>query len=402
MKKVILSAICIASIGAASAQKINVDNAKKLSGKFDKIEEARSLIKTAMEDPSTAKDANTYYVAGKIEFDAFDKGLMQASIKPDDPSADPVVLAEELLNGYNYFLQALPYDSLPNEKGEIKPKVSKNIVNTIADHHTKFDEFGVQLYNAKKYYPEAYQSFIIFADMPDMQFLGSKAPKSVPSQRANAYFNAGICAYTGSDVANAAKAFRAARLMGSEEPKVYSYEIASWEYLSQNDSTLTEQAKAAILEAATAGYEKFGISDPTFIKTIINSYVLDEDYDGALRKIDSLIAENPNNPVLIGLKAFALDRKGDDEGAVNTYKEAIVLEDCDFDTLKRAAFKILLEGSQKLDALEPSDKTGKLAVKTGYFDVVNDICQRAKGLNPGDSGLQTIIDRVDYALTTYF
>ncbi|MDE7343374.1 MAG: hypothetical protein K2N19_05090, partial [Muribaculaceae bacterium] len=69
MKKVITMALCIAAVGSMSAQKANVDGAKKLSGKFDKIEEARNLIKQAMENPETANDANTYYVAGKIEFD---------------------------------------------------------------------------------------------------------------------------------------------------------------------------------------------------------------------------------------------------------------------------------------------------------------------------------------------
>ena len=59
MKKVITMALCLTAVGSLSAQKVNVDNAKKLSGKFDKIEEARTLIRQAMENPETANDAQT-------------------------------------------------------------------------------------------------------------------------------------------------------------------------------------------------------------------------------------------------------------------------------------------------------------------------------------------------------
>ena len=172
MKKVITMALCLTAVGSLSAQKVNVDNAKKLSGKFDKIEEARTLIRQAMENPETANDAQTYYVAGKIEFDAYDKGLQAGMINPEDPSANPEAMAQELLNGYNYFLKALPLDSVPNEKGEIKPKVSKDIVNKISGHTNDFfAKAGATMYEMKKYYPEAYQSFMIYADMPDQPLI---------------------------------------------------------------------------------------------------------------------------------------------------------------------------------------------------------------------------------------
>ena len=107
MKKMLTMALCLAAVASAGAQKANVEGAKKLSGKFDKIEEARNLIKQAMQNPETQNDANTYYVAGKIEFDAYDKGLQAAMINPEDPSANPEAMAQELLNGYDYFLKAL-------------------------------------------------------------------------------------------------------------------------------------------------------------------------------------------------------------------------------------------------------------------------------------------------------
>ena len=402
MKKVLTLALCAATVGCISAQKINVDNAKKLSGKFDKIEEARSLIKKAMEDPTTANDANTYYIAGKIEMDAFDKGFQNGMIKPDDPSANPEVMAQELLNAYKYFLQALPLDSVPNEKGEIKPKVSKNIVGTLAGHANDYFKAGADMYSAQKFYPEAYEGFIIYADMPDMAFFGNKAPKLLDADRAQAYFNAGISAYSGNEVAKAADAFKKARLLGSDDSKVYMYEIACWQTLAQRDSALDKQAQDAIMEIARAGFNKFGLEEPIFFNNLINTYVQEENYDKALSEVDALLAQNGNNANLLGLKGFIYDRKGDDNASIEAYKTAVALEDCDYETLKNAAKKYLRVGSNKYGELAPGDSAGKLAVKTGYFDVANDICQRAKGLKSDDPDLANVIDKIDYALQTYF
>ena len=312
MKKVITMALCLTAVGSLSAQKVNVDNAKKLSGKFDKIEEARTLIRQAMENPETANDAQTYYVAGKIEFDAYDKGLQAGMINPEDPSANPEAMAQELLNGYNYFLKALPLDSVPNEKGEIKPKVSKDIVNKISGHTNDFfAKAGATMYEMKKYYPEAYQSFMIYADMPDQAFLGNKAPKLDDTSRALAYFNAGLSAYVGNELIDAANAFRKARNFGyndeeSNGANAYVYEIACWQNLMQRDTTMNDEAQARIMDVAKAGNEKFGIAQPVFLNNLVNAYVIAEDFDNALNTVNNLLAANPENSNLYGLRGFTV------------------------------------------------------------------------------------------------
>ena len=88
MNKFIALALCLAAIGSAGAQKANVDQADKLAGKTDQLNNARNLIKQAMEDPQTKNEARTYYVAGKIEMDAYDNATKTQMINPDDPSAN--------------------------------------------------------------------------------------------------------------------------------------------------------------------------------------------------------------------------------------------------------------------------------------------------------------------------
>ena len=65
MKKILTMALCLTAVGSMSAQKDAVDQAAKLSGKIDKISDARALINQAVSNPETANDVRTYYVAGK-------------------------------------------------------------------------------------------------------------------------------------------------------------------------------------------------------------------------------------------------------------------------------------------------------------------------------------------------
>ncbi len=408
MKKVMTLALCLAAVGSMSAQKANVEAAKKLSGKFDKIEEARNLIRQAMENPETANDVNTYYVAGKIEFDAYDKGLQAQAINPGDPSANPEVMAQELLNGYEYFMKAFPLDQVPNEKGEVKPKYTKDMVSKLAGHvNDYFSPGGATMYEVKKYYPEAYQSFMIFAEMPEMPELGSKAPKIDDANRAQSYFNAGLSAYVGNEVLKAADAFSKARNLGyndaeSNGANAYIYEIACWQNVLQRDSTMAQTAQERIFEVAKAGNDKFGMSQPVFLNILVNAYVMGEKYNEALATVNDLLAANPDNSNLYGLLGYIYDRADNDAESLKAYQKAASYPDCDYETLKNVAKKLYRVGQAKSNDIEPGDKAAKAAVKTDYIDPAMEIAQRAKAMQPDDFDVNNVIDAIQYFLDTNY
>ena len=142
MKKFLTIALCFAAAGSMCAQKAVVDQAKKLSGKIDKIEEARNLIKQAAANPETANDVNTYFIGGKIEFDAYDNARKKMMINPDDKDVNPMAMAYNIINGYDMYMKALPLDSVPNEKGEVKAKNSKNIISALQNHFNDYYQAG--------------------------------------------------------------------------------------------------------------------------------------------------------------------------------------------------------------------------------------------------------------------
>ncbi len=402
MKKIMTFALCAAAVASVSAQKANVEAAKKLSGKFDKIEEARALIQEAINNPETSQDAGTYFIGGKIEFDAYDKGVQAGMINPNDPAADREKMADELLRGYDLFLQAVPFDQVPNEKGEVKPKYTKDIVNKLAGHGNDYFNGGAVMWDAKKFYPEAYRCFLIYADMPDMELLGSKAPKTAPADRAQAYFNAGIAAYSGNSLIEAADAFNKSQKFGFEDPNAYIYELACWQNIAQRDSTMQQAAQDRIFAVAKAGYEKYGLTQPVFLNNLVNTFVLDEKYDEALATINNLLNENQGNPTLLGLRGFVYDRMDKDDESLADYLAACDSPDCEIDVIKNAAKKMYRVGTNKLGALDIRDFAGKQALRTKYFEPGLELAKKAKALQPDDYDIDNVIDNFNYTLETNF
>lgn len=401
MKKFLTIALCMAAAGSMCAQKQVVDQVAKLSGKNDKIGEARTLLQQAMENDETKNDARTYYVGGKVEYDAYDNSFKKQMINPNDPSINPLEMSEQLVNAYNLFMAALPLDSVPNAKGEIKPKFAKDIASKINGHFNDYFNAGGTFYNEKKY-PQAYEAFMIYGLIPSLPF-ATKDIKATPDSVVNtAFFNAGISAYAGEELEKSANAFKHARLNNSDNPQNYIYELACWQYMASRDSTKLEPAKYAIMEIAQAGYDKFGMSQPIFVMNLINSMVLDNQLDKALATVTKLIEKTPDNAALYGLRGYVNDRKGDDDASVADYRKASELPDVDFETLKNASKKIFKVGTQKWNNIEGASPAERQNVKENYFQYAKNLTDKAKAMNEADGDLKYVIENIDYALETYF
>lgn len=405
MNRFLTLALCVAAIGTASAQKANVDQAAKLSGKTDQLNQARSLIKQAMENPETQNDARTYYIAGKIEFDAYDNATKAKMINPNDASAQGTAMADELLQGYKYFLKALPLDSLPDEKGKVKPKFSKDMIGKIGGHANDFFTAGADYFNNKDYYPQAYEAFMIYGALPESGMLGKMAELIDPSQIATSYFNAGLSAYSGNAVDESAKAFRKARLAGYDDPNCYIYEIACWQSIAQKDESRMKEAQSKILDVAKAGNEKYGLAQPIFINNMINSIVTDGKIDEALAELNKIIEANPDNANLYGLRGYVYDRAEKDSESEADYRKAASLPDVDFETLKNASKKIFRVGTSKwnnLEGVSPETTAARQDIKTNYFETAKQIAEKAQAMQPDDSDIQNVLESINYALETYF
>lgn len=400
MKKLMTMALCGLVGLCANAQKANVDAAKKLAGKTDKIEEARSLIKEAIANPETANQAETFYVAGKVEWDALNKNELNMAINPD--KVNPLDMANELLNGYNYFLQVFPLDLVPNEKGEVKPKYTKELQKKIPEKRDDFFNAGGTFFNEKMYYPQAYDAFMIYGDMPDLEVLGKNRPVIPDTIRATAYLNAGLAAWSANEVEKAALAFRKARENNYTEPSACIYEIACWQNIEQNDSTKGDEAKDRIFAAAKAGYEKFGMAQPVFLNNMVNSMINSGKEADAIALVNDAITNNPDNAALYGLRAFVNDRMGNDAASEADYRKAADMPNVDYETMRNAVTKLLRTGQQKWNDIElgdPESHAKKQAIKANYFQEAKRMAEKAKTLTDDPGDMDYLIESVDYQLS---
>ncbi|MDE7401942.1 MAG: hypothetical protein K2M87_00850 [Muribaculaceae bacterium] len=402
MKKILVMSLCAAAVMSASAQKETVDQAAKLSGKLDKIADARTLIGQAIATEPTSKEARTYYVAGKLEFDAFDNAMAKRAINPDDPAVNLMDMGNELIAGYNYFVQALPLDSVPNEKGQVKPKFSKDMVGKINGHHQDYFNFGGEMFNNKHYYPEAYNAFMIYGEIPSKSW-ASKDVKAVPdSTVALAYHYAGIGAFSGNALPDAIKAFKKARLAGIKDPQNYVYEIASWQNLALRDSTLEDQAKNEIQTIARHGYDRFGVSNPLFINNLVNSMLQGKKYQDAIALVSEQITKTPDLPFLYGLRAYVYDRAGDNDAALADYRKAVTYDNADVETLCNAAKKLYTQGSEAWNLIEGNQPEARANVRNNFWIPAKEIAERAQALDPNNHDAGYILENINYALETYF
>ena len=175
--------------------------------------------------------------------------------------------------------------------------------------------------------------------------------------------------------------------------------------MAQRDEARTAEAQKHIMDVAKAGHEKFGLEQPIFINNMINALVVDNKIDEALAELNKVIDANPDNAALYGLRGYVYDRADNDDASEADYRKAADMANVDFETLKNASKKIFRIGTKKWDSIEgtsPEAAQARKDVKAKYFDSAKQIADKAKAMNPDDSDLKTLLESIDYVLTTYF
>lgn len=401
MKKLFVLALCLASIGTIGAQKKVVDQANKLAGKTEKLAEARSLINQAMQDPETANQARTYYVAGLIEWKAYDNERLLKDLNKGTVSDNE--MAQQLLDGYNYFMKALELDKIPDEKGKVD-KFANDINSQLAGHERDFWGAGATYFNDGKYYPEAYNGFYLSADIPSMPGMEKYAAQMLPdSTRAQSYFNAGRAAFYGNEVKKANEAFKKATDMGLNDPNGYVFQIACWENLANNDSTLQQEATDNILALSKAGYEKYGTNPPIFLSQIVDKLASNGKAQEALDIVNGKINTQPS-ALLYRLRGWVYGRMNNEEGLVNDYLKAASLDDADADILFNSANVLYRYVANKNGAIAGNtaeDRATKQNLKDNYLTPALDFAQKAKQMND-DANLakriNNLIEDIEYLM----
>ena len=125
MKKLVFTlGLCLVAT-VSFGQKKAVSEALKLAKDAKpNFTEAKSLISGALENAETKNDAKTWYIAGQIESLQFDSENTKEILGqvPND-----AIKYSALIKVYPFFLKSYELDNLPDAKGKVKPKHTKDI-----------------------------------------------------------------------------------------------------------------------------------------------------------------------------------------------------------------------------------------------------------------------------------
>lgn len=329
-RKSILLLCALMSFGAFAQKSLVKDVEKAIGGMnpdVNTLKAACSDILPALVNAETKDDAKTWLVAGKANFGLFDSQQTKMMMKQP---VDTMMMGDALIKGYEYFVKALPLDSVKevdkktgeyklNKDGSIKiktSKVSKEIANSLVTRHNDFSVMASLLYDSK-HYKEAAKAWGIYAAIPYAGIADRDkfaVPDTVIGQME---FYQGTASWQAEDLKGAVAAFASARLHGYKAKEAYDYALSCAAGLQDND---------AIVAIAAEAYEEFGDKDIQYMNILINDKLNKEKFDEAESLISKALASNPNNPELINLQGLILENKKDEAGAKALFMQVTKLK----------------------------------------------------------------------------
>lgn len=357
MKRIAIVGTCLLAMTAGvSAQTALLKTSKQaLNGAKDYAAYTAAIetLTPAFTNPETANSAETYFIPGEAGFKLYDNYLLQRQIGgPDAVNANDMGAA--IMDGYRYFMKAFTLDSLPNEKGQVKPKYSKKMIDMIAGHVNDFDQAAVGFWQVHNF-PAAYDAWdacLAVSEDPRYAKTGIKArPDSVIAQ---IRYNQALAAWQGNMLDKAIKSFDQALALGNNDPQAYEYAYS-----------VAYQAKDSVHMAhyAAEGLKRFGSQDPKFLQWTVNGYIESKQYDKAVKLLNEAIESYPDVAEYRLSNGVLNESMGNREEAIANYKKGIELKPDNANAYTNLGRVI----AEQYDALD--EKTGDMS--TAEYDKYN-------------------------------
>ena len=225
--------------------------------------EARTLIKGALENPETKDDAKTWYVAGFIEDQQFNTERAKQILgqQPNEP-----VMYEALYGILPYFQKAYELDQLPNEKGKVKPKYTKDIKSILSANHVYLFNGGAYYFD-KQEYKKAYDFFNQYVEISELPMFAGTQTAEKDSTFMTVQFYAAAAASLAKDSRLAIAALERAKNTPYRQYDVYQY--LCYEY----GEARTAQDSVMLEKTFEEGMQVFPDS-AFFLNNLINTYMI--------------------------------------------------------------------------------------------------------------------------------
>ena len=403
-RKSILTLCAIVSLGAFAQQATVKDVEKAIGGlnpDVNTLVDAANKIKSALTNAETKDDAKTWYVAGKANFAIYDK--QQTAMMMKQP-IDTALMGGSVVEGYKYFMAALPLDSVKQlekdgsyklEKDgsiKVKTKYSKEIVNTLVTRHEDFNRAGGLLYDSKRY-KEAAEAWGVYSALP---YAGlAERSKFVVADRilGMAAYYQGIALWQAGDVNNAVGAFANARKLGYKHKEAYDYALSCAAQAKDN---------VAIVAIAEEAYKEFGGKDIQYLNVLINDKLSKEEFDDAETLINDALKVDANNAELLNLKGLIVENKGNEDAALDEFKKAIEIDNTlaqGYFNAGRIVMKKVVAQQKAMETMNRSDYAkAKEEVLIPLLKEALPYMERAYQLDDTNANAKRILSNIYYQL----
>jgi tetratricopeptide (TPR) repeat protein len=391
MKRLLLAvAVCSVVASPSFAQKKAVKTALSIS-KSDKAnyDEARTLIKGALENAETKDAAATWFAAGFVENQQFDSERLKQVLgqKPND-----VVMYTALGGIMPYFTKALELDAMPNEKGKVKPKHTKDIKNIIAANHVYYINGGAYYFEQKDY-KKAYDLFKQYTDISESDlFKDNETVSAKDSNYLQIKFYSAVAASQMGETQLAIDGYEALKPFDYRSNEIYQY--LCYEY---------EKAKDTVNFAKTLeeGVLKFP-EEEYYTNTLINIYIYSNQNEKALKYISSALAQKPSAQLYDVMGRVYETGLKNNEKAVECFNKALELDPTYTDALGNLGRVYYNDGVNKLgDANAINDNAEyKVALDKAksLFEQARPYFEKAHKAKPEDKDYMVALRSIYYNL----
>jgi tetratricopeptide (TPR) repeat protein len=311
MKKIILLLTVVLLIGwNAEAQKKNVStaNSKLLSDTPD-LNAAKDAILLALQDSTTNKLANTWFVAGNVFNAIFYDQQKQQLLK----KGDKTVMAEALDKSFVYYSVADSLDQLPNIKGKIKPQFHKKIVENVKGFQRGFTD-AASFYYEKKDYNNALKMFNRYLEYKTIPYLSGQGLEKDTLIPLITYY-CGLSA-TRAELPEVADKYYETIKDSMDSKWIYSR--LSVDYAALKDT-------ANMVRIYQLGAQKFP-SEPFYMRSLINYYINEKHMAEALKWVDEDIKQDTISAVLWNIRGRIVEIDGKIDEAKACYQKALDID----------------------------------------------------------------------------
>lgn len=393
MRKIALVSflVIVSGISAVAQNRLVTEVKKEISGMtltVDNYKSSLRKINKALEHEETKEKAETWWLAGKIQYSIYDKMMTNKSIGDKINSTDAGLA---LIDGYDKLQVALHKDSIivldkkgnpiidkKTGKTKVKTKYSQEIMNKIVDHIVDYSAVAGDFYLAGDW-SNAYKAWDIYCNTAKSDWARKKKVNEPDSVIGYNRFFQGLAAYQNKEYDKAIEQLANARNLGYRKKALYDTWI---------DALIKQQDTIYLVSVAHEAHDMLGAKDPRYVRILINHYVKAKYYDEANSLLDEVIKSDSTVAEYYDLKGRLAETQEGIDAALPFYRKAVELKP-DFGM---ALFD--LGNALYSKAIMNNDHRSKDALK--LYDEALPYLEKAHQLMPHNENVKKILSRIYY------